>query len=1306
MIDIRDKNAAIRASVEITDQCVYSKKLMEEEYVLLSFESDTLIKFAKGDYIQTDFGVFRIVTLSRPHQSANGGYTYEQKFHADWERWRNHITFYDRQRGSEKSWKMTQTPEYFLDIICRNIQNAGYGRYSFEIDSRLTEMKLVEFDSTNIIDALTKVAEAWETEWWISDRIIHLSKCEYGTPVSLSENGELGIIDREDGSDTNYFTRAYVFGSTRNLPKNYRKNDDGTVVIEGVVETRLKLPAGIPYIDAWENMKDEDVVEGVIILDEVYPRKKGTISTITTKKYTDEIENDDGTKTYQDWNAFRFTDRDLAALKFSSEYILPGEELRIIFQTGKLAGMEFAVIFNPEGLEETKSAAQMFEIVRNDNYGVALPTDDFKPAVGDTYILYGYDTQFVYTKLVGEAENELHDKGIEKVAEASRDKSVYNCPTNPVRCAGYKENSTGNLVHATIDEIDLDVGQAVTLRSVNHFADGSRASRIRGFEKKLRNKYEATYIIGESSAYSRSDALEEQVKELTYQSKQFVNVYGNSVYVVGRYDTTTPSDVNVPSFKRAQYEFLQKNVPDRALEKIIFGKGADFGDYVSGEQGGTIDRLGNAELLTLVVRHLLRSPQFRNGMTGEGFRLWINDDGLAELELDRLTVRQIMTVFELIIDRIRAVGGQIIVSAANGKIKSVTDAGDSYTITFDGDNYFQPHDLMRCQVFTGDDIRGYWVEVLAINGDSVVVAKSEFSDWNTEPRVGDECVLMGNTQNVLRQNLISISATEDGQPRIDVLDGVNGKNLNDALRARLGNLDGINDTWFPLDNQPHGNGLYADNAYLRGTFLLTTGEDIKTKFEIVEGRIESTVEAIRQDFMQDKGFLNNPTFGDGLTYWTAENETVFFMLGNRWIWANDNVLSKKGDGASVVSDDNRRVVRINNKYIKQKFADLRGVPEIKTNSDSKKEPTPIYLSFFYKVKKAGTLKVGFENIDNTGFIDYITFEETMHLEPTQTYQQMTLSGLWNATGDFKLSFTGEIFVYMLVLSTDRIESLTHTYRTLFEQSERLVKISAAIFDRNEQALKETGLLIRPEGAGLYALDAEGGWASIGVMTDGDGGSKAVIQADHIQLEGLVTANGNFKILADGSIETINGKFSGEITADVGYIGGFKITSNSISAGGGYSGGDYGGVDSTSSKFFLYSSGSGFLGFSDKYHWVGIGLDTMPAGTMIGGCQLRISNEVPSEIYDNYAAYINVSGGRNNIGLFMYGDIRANARGYHSLNGTVVIDGTDELRVATDMKADGTYTQYFAGVSFNPADYDLDKVRFQVRNGLIVAVINE
>ncbi len=1142
MIEVRDKNNNIRCKVEITDKCVYSKTLMEDEYVLLSFESDTLIGFQKKDFIKTDFGTFRIMEVTKPEPQSDGGYLYEQKFVPDWMFWKNRILFYNRQLGYEKAWKMTQRPEYFMDIVVRNIQDAGFGRYSFEIDDTLDEMKLVDFDSTNIIDALTAIAEAWETEWWVTDRVIHISKCEFGSPVSLTEGDELGDIEREDGQDTTYLTRAYVFGSTRNLPKNYRKNDDGTVVVEGVVETRLKLPTGTPYIDAWENMKDEDIVEGVIVLDEIYPRNIGTISKITTKEYTDKIENEDGTTTYEKWNAFRFTDTSLPT--FKKEYVLADQELHIIFQTGKLAGMDFAVTFNPDAEKETDATSQVFEIVRNEDYGVALPTDTFKPEVGDTYILYGYDTQYVYTNLVSKAEQELYEKGIEKVADASKDKSVYTCPTNPLRCAGYKPNSIGKMIHTTADEIDLEVGQSVTLRSTNQFESGYRLSRVRGFEKRLDNKYNCTYTIGDSSAYSRSADLQEQVDALTYQSKQFVNVYGNSVYVVKRYDATAPSDNNVPSFKRAQYEFLQRNVPNRAAKKISFDEGIEFGNFTPGEQGALIDSNGNAELLTMIVRKLISSAHYTSGFNGEGYRLWIDKDGLSNLELDKLTVRQVMTVFELIIDRIRAVGGQIVVSAANGKIKAVEDTGEAYKIFFEGDNYFQPHDLMRCQVFKGENIRSYWVEIAGAYSDYVVVAKSEFEAWATEPQEGDEVVLMGNTDNAKRQNLISISATEDGEPRIDVLDDVKAKNLNGALRARLGNLDGITDDWFPLNNQPHGNGLYADNVYLRGSFLLTTGEDIKTKFDIVEGKISSSVEAVRQDFMQEKGYLNNPTFGDGLSHWTAENATTFFFLGNKWIWANDNVLTKKGDGASLTTDDGRVVVRIKNKYICQKFADLRAVPEIKTNEDGKKEPTPVYLSFFYKVKKKGVLTIGFENINNDGFIDHEPLSYSQELDATATYQQLTISGLWNATGDFKLSFTGEMFVYMFVLSTDRIESLTYTYRTLFEQSERLVKISAAVFDKDGKALEETGLLITSSVSGLYAIDEEGMLKSfVGASTDG-----VKIKAANIQLEGIVTANENFKILADGSIEAKNGKFTGEINASNGNIGNLVISSDNLHYG--------------------------------------------------------------------------------------------------------------------------------------------------------------
>lgn len=205
-----------------------------------------------------------------------------------------------------------------------------------------------------------------------------------------------------------------------------------------------------------------------------------------------------------------------------------------------------------------------------------------------------------------------------------------------------------------------------------------------------------------------------------------------------------------------------------------------------------------------------------------------------------------MVVLELLIEKVRSVGGQLCVSAANGKIKSVEKQDGYYFITFEQDNTFVAHDLMRCATFSGGTLQNYWVEVAGVEGNSILVAEEEFD--TSLPVPGDECVLMGNTRNTLRQNLILISATEDGQPRVDVMDGVKAKNFTDCLRARLGNLDGIKDDWFPADNQPHGNGLYSDNAYLRGTFLLVTGEDIKTKFEIVEGKITSSITALRQDF--------------------------------------------------------------------------------------------------------------------------------------------------------------------------------------------------------------------------------------------------------------------------------------------------------------------------------------------------------------------------------------------------------------------------------------------------------------------------
>lgn len=574
--------------------------------------------------------------------------------------------------------------------------------------------------------------------------------------------------------------------------------------------------------------------------------------------------------------------------------------------------------------------------------------------------------------------------------------------------------------------------------------------------------------------------------------------------------------------------------------------------------------------------------QFVDGLLGAGFQLWKGEDGRTYLTVDKLTVRQTMAVLELLIEKVRSVGGQICVSAANGRIKTVEESGEHYLITFEQENMFVQHDLVRCQTFTGKDMRSYWVEVTDVTETGIVVVKEEFE--GVEPKEGDECVLMGNTANSDRQNMVLISATEEGQPRVDVMDGVSGKTFDNALRARLGNLDGIKDDKFPADRQPRGNGLYADNAYMKGTFVLETGEDVKTRFEITEGKVQSAIDSVRNDFLSEKGYLNNPTFASGLEKWNSENETVFFLVGNKWVWANGAALSKKGDGASVVTDMGRKVVRIRNKYIRQKHENLRFELTFPTKSDGKKEALPVYLSFFYRCAKSGTLKIGFENVDKTGFADFNSMEVSEEIAATGGYVQYTCSGLWNGTGDFKLSFDGDIYLYMLVLSTDKIEALTYKYKTLFEQSERLVKISAAVYDKDERALQETGLMVQPEGTGIYIKDANGKLALIGVgveETDAEGNKKTVIKltADNIKLEGLVTANGYFKVKEDGSIEAVNGTFRGHVYAEGGAIGGFSIGNGHI--GGAdviYNEDGTIEVKDTENGLFLYDD---MIGFNDK-----------------------------------------------------------------------------------------------------------------------------
>lgn len=1107
LLTVYDSNRQAKAVLSPDDSSTQVKAIQSDNVLTLSFTLYEYVALEVNDYVDFEGERYWLQERYLPDERNTQEWKYDVKFYGIESLMRRFLVLNVVDGDPEPVFTLTAPPREHMALIVKSINDGMGGVTDWKVGRvEGTENVVIDYEGKYCPDALKELAgKVPGAEWWVEGQTVNLCRCEHGEEVSLAYGKGLTELSRDKADGAKFYTRLFPVGSSRNIdPEKYG-------------HSRLQLPDGAKYVDVnTEKYGIHHHYEKDAFAD-IYPRRVGTVTSVRSAQVTDE----DG----HPFVIWYFRDD---TLNFDpNTYELAGKVKRVSFQEGgELAGLgeeeDGTYYFEVDFDSDTRE----FEIITIWPYDddTQLPGGNLIPKAGDRYILWNIRMPDEYYAL---AEEEYLTAVNQYNAENAIDVSVYKGPTDHV----YVERN----------KIDLYPGRRVRLESTEYFPEtGFRSSRITKITRKVALPSQVDLEIGDALSTGVMESLKGSIEEVRNYTK---TAGSNLPDIIRSWDNTLPTDNNLFSARRSQAEHLSKKKADRAKKKITFEEGIGIGQ----EENAGIDGKGNAELLTLVVREFLRSPQFVDGLLGEGWRLWM-EDALSHLTIDKLTVRQVMVVLELLIEKVRSVGGQLCVSAANGKIKTAILEDGFYKITFEQANTFRAHDLMRCATFTGGNLKGYWVEVAGVEGDSILVGVDEFG--TSLPAPGDECVLMGNTETPLRQNLILISATEDGQPRMDVMDGVKAKNFTGCLRARLGNLDGISDDWFPTDNQPHGNGLYSDNAYLRGTFLLVTGEDIKTKFEIVEGRITSAVTALRNDFATEKGYLNNPSFDAGLEKWNTENETVFFLVGNRWIWANGNVLTKKGDSASVTEDDGRTVVRIRNKYILQKRENLKSIPSMPENDNGEKKAVPVFLTFFYRCAKAGTLRVEFVGVDKTGFANFNSMEVEEELSATDGYVQYTCSGLWNGTGDFKLSFTGDIYLYMLILSTDRVESLAHRYKTLFEQSERLVKISAAVFDRDENFLQETGLVVKPEGAGIYAQDADGKLALIGVSvdeTDADGNRISVVKltGDHIKLEGLVTANQNFKILADGSIESRNGKFFGEIQANTGKIGYFSIDSQGL-----------------------------------------------------------------------------------------------------------------------------------------------------------------
>ena len=639
MVDIKDISGKTRFSTPINAGAKGRFTLMKEDYIILPFSVPDPVYFKLGDYVDLSgvldeslggllSKVYEIVDLQKPAFNAStGGYDYQLRMDAYYWKWKNKIFKYTPEHaGYEASWSLTAPLDVQLGVFLRNLKALGYTykgkEFEFSIDSTVENKAVaMRYDNMNLLDALFSMAdkEKWDCDCWITDNIIHFGRNEYGDSVRIELGVEASAMTRSDSKGT-YATRIYAFGSTRNIPADYRPVDE-QMVVNGVVQRRLMLPADTPYIDVYPDMSEEEAIEDIVVFENVYPRRTGTLSDVHTR--TEEVKDENGTK--ETVTYYRYKD---TGLEFKDEYLIEGQELRIRFQSGKLNGMEFGVIFNPDPKDDMRGA-QLWEIVRNEDYGRMLPDDTLRPENGDEYILSGFNIQLVSDRYTPEAEQELKGKAQEYADRRKRDDGTYNTTLD------------SEWVYNDRLRRFYEFGQKVFLVNRAFFENG-RDSRILGWEFNLDKPWDSpAYIIGESMPYSRIGDMEDKIDSLTYKGQTYTGG-GNGVYIIRTNDTTAPSDSNVFSARRSLVSFLRKDKSDKTEYLLKLLAGGEFGEFVD------------------------------SMIAGKGAGIF--PDGRAQVE--RLEVRGSLSVLDLIINQIQGMESDYSFTEI-GKIESVEDLGES-----------------------------------------------------------------------------------------------------------------------------------------------------------------------------------------------------------------------------------------------------------------------------------------------------------------------------------------------------------------------------------------------------------------------------------------------------------------------------------------------------------------------------------------------------------------------------------------------------------------------------------------------------
>ena len=1023
-LKIYNQQGVLKATVSPSDSDRHVKEVMNDNVLNLSFTLYEYVGLGVNDYVDFDGERFTLLEDYKPEQNSTVEYVYNCKFYGIESELKKAKVLKLVDNENELSFSYDATAAEHLQLICDNINRIKGGNAWVIGEVVSTGNVNIEYDNIFCFDALSEIAKNFDTEWWIEGSTINLSRCEHGTAVPLGYGKGLKKLTRVANDTVPFFTRLYPLGSTRNIVQS----DYGY--------KRLQLPGGVRYVEkntylGIVEQSEENYFSGI------YPRRTGKVSTVRSTEATGE----DGNK----FTIYYFTD---SSLDFDpNDYEIEGLVKNVVFQSGELNGRDFEVNFN--------SKTKEFEIITQFPYeNQQLPGGLLIPKPGDEYILYNIRMPKEYYPL---AEQEYAEAVAEYMDKISIDTSVYKAPTDYV----YLEEN----------RISLKIGRRVLLENEIYFPTGAHESRITKISRKLNNPCEADIECTYAVDYGRISQIENNIVDIQAAYKEQLNK--EVLAVLKTWDSIDPTEYNVLSAvrtikaiansiskleKEISGKFLRKDIPDEAGELETFLKG--------------ISVIGTALVEKLTVdknaffKDTLSSENFISGFPGgSGWALFwkevMNAAGVTErkavMELDDVTIRGVMRVYEFVISQLVGENGTRITSDMM-RVHSINPA--TKTIYLDTEkgvlyNPFRAGDIVMVQQFSvnGHGGKQYEFEVVDAKVGALADGENRLDSVTYKNFVGD--VSSVAARDVLtrvdsltdsdRKGIIKQTSVEEGSPYLDVLYGMK-TDPDNAVRTRLGRLAGIiTYCW----GQLKGYGLYSEHAYLTGDFRLRTGEDVRTKFEIVEGMLQSAMQGVINTMTEKDNYLTNATFQDDLTGWLRENDISIYDVNGQLLDLGINFYSEKNKVSDVVSFDGRFMLRVKRSYIKQLNKDITK-PE---------KGSILYLTIKYHCDAGGTLTAGF-----SGSAPYVS----KAIEAADGFQVLEVSGEWSGSGDFLLQFTGDIYIERLTLTNHPLEDYQKVVSTKFEQTAEHISAVAEGVDKIDNTIKTAGWITTADGNKLWA----------------------------------------------------------------------------------------------------------------------------------------------------------------------------------------------------------------------------------------------